>query len=134
MAPASRQPISLRGLAIQYLAKQVPILLESQNKPGWFMADHYFVDNVHTEYHQYGYFCLAELYTIQHPLNPFYHDVKLLKAALKAGDLAARETRDDGLTLFSSQGYSWSYSHMGWRTYWLMQTYLRLKAQLGAER
>ncbi|MGH7144864.1 MAG: hypothetical protein ACREJ2_12165 [Planctomycetota bacterium] len=134
MPPASRPPLSLRALAIQYVAKHLPRLIDAMDKHGWILSDHHFVDNVHTEYHQYGFFCFAELYTLKHPRNPYFQNPKLLKAALKAGDLAARETDDAGLTLFSSQGYSWSRSHMGWRTYWLMQTYLRLKSHLGAER
>lgn len=134
MATSGRQQISLRGLAIQYVAKHVPKLIGSMDSQGWFLSDHYFVDKVHTEYHQYGYFCFAELWSLQHRCNPYYRDPRLLKAALKAGDLAAKITDKNGLTLFSSQGYNWQRSHMGWRTYWLMQTYLRLQSQLGAQR
>jgi hypothetical protein len=75
---------TLREKAIEYLVGHVEEILSKQNEKGEFWPDAGFPARWNTDYQQFAYYPLAYLFTLDHPLNSWRGDARLLRAVEKS--------------------------------------------------
>jgi hypothetical protein len=113
--PAGYFPLIEKGAAAveqRLNAEPVPSLATIETAPGW-------------KHFPFAILAPAVLYTKRHPANPHYHDIRMLKLALRIGDLLASE---DEKGLYEPRLDS------DWDTFMWLEAYRLLQGELGEER